>query len=165
MATNKVIILGVGNILFSDEGFGIRVIEKIQEKYSFPEDVAVVDGGVLGLNLLGTISGCEYLIVVDAIRNNCTAGSVYRLEGDEIPERMRAKNSLHQVDLLEALTLCKALDNVPETVILGIEPEDIETTGLELTPAVRDKIDDIIALVLKELDNLGVAYRSNNLCV
>ena len=61
--------------------------------------------------------------------------------------------------------LCKALDNVPETVILGIEPEDIETTGLELTPAVRDKIDDIIALVLKELDNLGVAYRSNNLCV
>ena len=157
--TNKVIILGVGNILFSDEGFGIRVIEKIQKKYSFPEYVEVVDGGVLGLNLLGTISECEYLIVVDVIRNNGTAGSVYRLEGDEIPERMRAKNSLHQVDLLEALTLCKALDNVPETVILGIEPEDIETTSLELTPAVREKIDDIIALVLKELDDLGVVYR------
>ena len=159
--TNKVIILGVGNILFSDEGFGIRVIEKIQKKYSFPDDVAVVDGGVLGLNLLGTISECEYLIVVDVIRNNGTAGSVYRLEGDEIPERMRAKNSLHQVDLLEALTLCKALDNVPETVILGIEPEDIETTSLELTPAVREKIDDIIALVLKELDDLGVVYGRN----
>ena len=120
-----------------------------------------MDGGVLGLNLLGTISECEYLIVVDVIRNNGTAGSVYRLEGDEIPERMRAKNSLHQVDLLEALTLCKALDNVPETVILGIEPEDIETTSLELTPAVREKIDDIIALVLKELDDLGVVYGRN----
>jgi hydrogenase maturation protease len=163
--TNKVIILGVGNILFSDEGFGIRVIEKIQKKYSFPEHVEVVDGGVLGLNLLGTISGCKHLFVVDVIRNNGLAGSVYRLEGDEIPERIRAKNSLHQVDLLEALTLCQALDHVPETVILGIEPEDIETTGLELTPTVREKIDDIIAMVLKELDDLGVTYRSNNSCV
>lgn len=159
MTNPDITILGVGNILFSDEGFGIRVIEEIQRRYAFPENVSIIDGGVLGLNLLGVISECDHLIVVDAIRNKCSAGSIYRLEGDAIPERIRAKNSLHQVDLLEALTLCSALDKVPETVILGVEPEDMETTCLELTSTVKDKINDIIDMVLKELDGLGISYR------
>jgi hydrogenase maturation protease len=51
-------ILGVGCTLYSDEGFGVRVIEKIQEYYQFPENVLVVDGGVLGINLLGV--GCDF---------------------------------------------------------------------------------------------------------
>ena len=59
-------------------------------------------------------------------------GDLYRLEGDGIPERIRAKNSLHQVDFLEALTLCQALDRVPHTVIIGVEPMDIETQSLQL---------------------------------
>jgi hydrogenase maturation protease len=151
-------ILGVGCILFTDEGFGIRVIEKIQELYEFPENVSVVDGGVLGLNLLGVISEADHLIVVDAVRNKGETGSLYRLEGNAIPERIRAKNSLHQVDFLEALTMCQALDKVPETVILGVEPEDIDTLGIELTPSVKPKIAPVIDMVLKELDNLGVVY-------
>lgn len=152
-------ILGVGCILFTDEGFGIRVIEKLQELYEFPENVSVVDGGVLGLNLLGVISEADHLIVVDAVRNKGEAGSLYRLEGDAIPERIRAKNSLHQVDFLEALTMCQALDKVPKTVILGVEPEDIDTLGLELTSATRSKVDRMIGMVLKELDRLGVSYQ------
>jgi hydrogenase maturation protease len=158
MNKKHIMILGVGCILFTDEGFGIRVIEKLQELYEFPENVSVVDGGVLGLNLLGVISEADYLIVVDAIRNKGAAGSIYRLEGDAIPERIRAKNSLHQVDFLEALTMCQALDKVPETVILGVEPEDIDTLGLDLTPAIRPKLEPVIELVLKELDSLGVGY-------
>jgi hydrogenase maturation protease len=69
-----------------------------------------------------------------------------------------AKNSLHQVDLLEALTLCQALDKVPETVILGVEPEDIETLSLEMSPAVRRQVAPMAARVLQELDRLGVTY-------
>ena len=88
----------------------------MQEQYVFPENVSLVDGGVLGLNLLGVISEADHLIVVDAIRNKGVAGDLYRLEGDAIPERIRAKNSLHQIDFLEALTMCQALDNVPETI-------------------------------------------------
>ena len=126
-----VMILGIGCILYSDEGFGVRVVEKLQQLYEFPDDVLVVDGGVLGINLLGVISKPDHLIVVDAIRNRGNAGDLYRLQGDAIPERIRAKNSLHQVDFLEALTLCRALDKVPETIILGVEPADIETQSLE----------------------------------
>ena len=155
----EIMILGVGCILYSDEGFGVRVIETLQERYEFPDNVLVVDGGVLGINLLGVISKPDRLIVVDAIRNKGKPGDLYRLEGEAIPERIRAKNSLHQVDFLEALTLCQALDKVPETVIVGVEPEDIETQSIELTPTIQAKVDAVIDMVLAELDRLGVSYK------
>jgi len=151
-------ILGVGCILFSDEGFGVRVIEKLEETYMFPDNVSVVDGGVLGVNLLGVLSLADQLIVVDVIRNKGNPGDVYRLSGDQIPERIRAKNSIHQVDFLEALTLCQALDKVPETVIVGVEPFDIETLSIELTPVISAKVAPMIDMVLSELGRLDTPY-------
>jgi hydrogenase maturation protease len=156
---DQITVLGVGNILFRDEGVGIRVIERLMEKYGFPENVSLVDGGVLGLNLLGVISEADRLIVVDAIRNGGHPGDLYRLVGEEIPKRVFAKNSLHQVDLLEALTLCQALDRVPVTVIIGIEPEDISTLSIDLTKAIHSKIDHLVEMVLDELDQLSVTYQ------
>lgn len=155
----EVMILGIGSILFSDDGFGIQVIQKIEKEYEFPDNVLVVDGGVLGINLLGVISKPRHLIVVDTMRNHGTPGDLYRIEGEAIPERIRAKNSLHQVDFLEALTLCQALDNVPKTVIIGVEPEDIQTLSLVLTPTVQAQVEPVAGMVLKELDRLGVSYR------
>ena len=151
-------IMGVGNILFSDEGFGVRVVEKLQDRYDFPDNVSVIDGGVLGINLMGVISEADQLIVVDVIRNKGNPGDLYRIDGEAIPERIRAKNSLHQIDFLESLTLCQALDKVPETVIVGVEPKDIETLAVELTEVTAGRIDDMIRMVLAELDRLGVEY-------
>ncbi|MEJ2097032.1 MAG: HyaD/HybD family hydrogenase maturation endopeptidase [Deltaproteobacteria bacterium] len=159
MATEQVMILGVGCILFSDEGFGVRVIEKLQEAYEFPDNVSVVDGGVLGVNLLGVISQADHLIVVDAIRNKGNPGDCYRLYDKQIPERIRAKNSIHQVDFLEALTLCQVLDKVPDTVIVGVEPQDIDTLSVELTPCIQSKVAPMIQMVLRELDRLNVSYK------
>jgi len=153
-----IMVLGVGNLLFTDEGVGIHAVKTLLERYEFSQNVSIEDGGVLGINLLGIISEADDLIVVDAIRNGGAPGTLYRLEGDDIPKRILAKNSLHQVDLLEALTLCQALDKVPETVIVGVEPEDIETLSLELTPPVQDKMGDLIAMVLRELDRLDAGY-------
>ena len=157
--STEVMVLGIGCILYSDEGFGVRVVEKMEKEYAFSDNVLLVDGGVLGINLLGVISKPDHLIVVDAIRNRGNPGDLYRLEGDAIPERIRAKNSLHQVDFLEALTLCQALDKVPKTVIIGVEPLDIDTQSLELTAPVRVQVDPVIDMVLAELDRLGVTYR------
>ena len=158
MTSKHIVILGVGNILFSDEGIGIRVIEKLQEKFKFPENVSVEDGGTLGLALLGVISGADHLIIVDAIRNGGDVGSLYRLDRESLPKRIRAKNSLHQVDLLEALTMCEVLGRVPEIVILGVEPSDIETLSIELTPTIQAKVGALVQMVLEEVDALGVRY-------
>jgi len=159
MDTTHIMIMGVGNLLLSDEGFGIHTIRLLEERYEFPQDVSLVDGGVLGLNLLGVISEADHLIVIDAIKNGEAPGSMYRIDGKAIPERVRAKNSLHQVDFLETLTLCQALDKTPQTVILGVEPEDIESLSVDLTPTIEEKVDNIIEMVLAELDRLGVSYK------
>jgi len=156
MDAKRITILGVGNLLFRDEGVGIHVVERLTERYSFPENVSLVDGGVLGLGLLAVIAETDHLIVVDAIRDHGTPGTLHRLEGDDVPKRLYAKNSLHQVDLLETLCVCPALDHEPETVILGVEPEDIESMGLELTPAVEAAVEPLIQAVLQELGRFGV---------
>ncbi len=156
MANDHIMILGVGNLLFSDEGFGVRVVEELERRYSFPDTVSIVDGGVLGVSLLGVMSEADQLIVVDVIRNKGVPGDLYRLEGDAIPERIRAKNSLHQIDFLEALTLCQAMEKVPEAVILGVEPEDINTLSTELTATTKNRMEDVIRMVLGELERLGV---------
>lgn len=154
--SKRITVLGVGNLLFRDEGVGIRVVERLLRHYTFPENVSIVDGGVLGLGLLGVISETDHLIVVDAVRHRAEPGTLIRLEGDEVPRRLYAKNSLHQVDLLETLAVVPALDHQPETVILGVEPEDIETMSLELSPAVQAAVDPLIDRVLSELDRLGI---------
>ena len=160
MSLDRILVLGIGNILFADEGVGIRAIERLQERYQFPDNVSVLDGGTLGLSLLGIISEVDHLIVVDAVKNGGEPGSLYRMEGNDLPKRIRSKNSLHQVDFLETMTMCHALDHVPETVILGIEPLDIESVSLEPTPTILAKIDILTDMVLRELDRLGAKYKN-----
>jgi len=154
-ARKRITILGVGNLLLKDEGVGIRVVEHLTHNYEFPENVRVVDGGVLGLGLLGVLCETDHLIVVDAVRNNGSPGTLYRLEGEEVPKRLYAKNSLHQVDLLETLCVCPVLGHEPETVILGVEPADISSVSLDLTPCVRDAIEPLAREVFRELERLG----------
>jgi hydrogenase maturation protease len=105
-SSRRVMILGIGCTLLTDEGFGVQVIHEMHRRFEFPENVELMDGGTLGVNLLGYMSQADDLIVVDAIRNRGNPGDLYRLSGRQIPDRIRAKNSLHQVDFLEALTLC-----------------------------------------------------------
>jgi len=155
MAAPHIMILGIGCILYRDEGFGVHVVERLNRCYRFADNVSVVDGGVLGVNLLGYLSSADRLIVVDCVRNEGKPGDLYRLEHHQLPERIRAKNSLHQVDFLEALTLCQALEKVPETVVIGVEPEDIETLSIELTPTLEARVEPVIELVLEELSRLG----------
>jgi len=162
MNSEQIMILGVGCSLLRDEGFGVHVVEKLMAEYDFPENVSVIDGGVLGINLLGAISEADHLIVIDVIRNNGKPGDLYRLSGDEIPARIRAKNSLHQIDFLEALTLCQVFDKVPQTVIIGVEPEDITTYSIEMTPTIAEKMDAVMDMAFEELKRLGVSYRKKD---
>jgi hydrogenase maturation protease len=159
MSQTQITIMGVGNILYRDEGVGIRTIERIEKRYVFPDHIVPVDGGVLGVNLMGVISQADKLIVIDAVYNGGQPGDLHRLAGEQIPKRVVAKNSLHQVDLLEALTLCSAIDKNPETVIVGIEPLDIETLEVGLTPLIESRLDDLVAMALAEVERFGGSYR------
>lgn len=154
----QITILGVGNILLKDEGVGVRVIEYLKETYTFPENVQIVDGGVLGMQLIGLIGNTDILIVVDAVKNHQSPGTLYRLADDEIPRRVLAKQSMHQLDLPEVLAICSAIDKNPQTMVIGIEPEDIYSLDIELTPTIAAKMNDLTDMVLAELDQLEIPY-------
>ena len=158
----KITVLGVGNILLSDEGVGVRVIEHLCRNYAFPDHVWLVDGGVLGARLMGVVQESDILIVVDAVCNQGAPGTLYRLEGDQVPRRVLAKQSMHQLDLPEVLALCEAIDITPRVVVLGIEPEDITTMSLDLTPTIAARLEPLAGMVLAELEAMGADCRALN---
>jgi hydrogenase maturation protease len=154
-----IVVLGVGNILLTDEGVGVRVIERLQQRYRFPPQVELVDGGVSGLGLLAVIKDAEHLIIVDAVRRNQAPGTLYRFSGEDIPKRVYQKTSLHQVDLVEALSVAEILWQRPETIVLGVEPLDTNPWRTELTPVIRAKVEGLMKMTLEELKSLGVKWQ------
>ncbi|HKI82077.1 MAG TPA: hydrogenase maturation protease, partial [Pseudodesulfovibrio sp.] len=80
----RILILGVGNILFTDEGFGVRVAEDLEQKYEFSDNVTVLDGGTLGLKLMGPIMESDHLIIVDIVLNDGEPGEIFRLLGEDL---------------------------------------------------------------------------------
>ena len=159
MKNRKVVILGIGCTLMADQGFGISVVQALAQKYWLPAGVQIVDGGLIGVGLTGMMAQADDLIVIDVMRNQGAPGDIYRLEGERIAQRLTAKNSVPQVEFLEALAHCQALDHPPATVLLAIEPEDTDTLVCELTPVLHARVGAMIQCILKELDRLGVDYR------
>ncbi len=153
----RIVVLGVGNTLLTDEGLGVRVVERLMERYSLPEHVQVIDGGTQGLWLMSTIQMSDHLIVVDAVRGNQEPGAIYRLERDQLPKGLRTRQSAHDSDLVDALNLCSLIDVEPKSVVvIGMEPNDIKTMGTDLSEPIEAKIDDCIRIVVEELSRLGV---------
>jgi hydrogenase maturation protease len=145
-----ILILGVGNILLSDEGVGVRVVEALQQM-RLPENVEVLDGGTASMALLDSLSHRDRVIVVDAVKGHQEPGTIYRFTPADISVQREIITSLHQIDLLDALAQVEFLGCAPRDVVLyGIEPKDI-ALGLELTPEVETVIPRVIELVLSEL--------------
>jgi hydrogenase maturation protease len=155
MSEKRILVLGVGNILLRDEGVGVRVVERLQAAYSFSPNVTLMDGGTLGIKLMEAISSSEFLIVVDAVLNGQPPGTFYRLTGEEVRKSVAFKYSLHQTDLLETLACCELVGNRPETVVLGIEPEDFSPWSDELTPTVKNRVPEMVKTVLEEIRRAG----------
>lgn len=154
----QIMIMAQGCLINCDEGFGVHVIEKLKQCYAFPEHVEIIDGSVLGTGLLGVVAQPDHLIVVDILRRGGPPGDLYRLEDDTLADLLKCKLAHYQSEFWDALVMCQALDKVPETVLLGVEPEDIDTCSVDLTPLLQEKVEPMVAMILAELDRLGVAY-------
>jgi hydrogenase maturation protease len=159
MGENRILVLGVGNILLHDEGVGVRVVEKLQAEYDFSANVELMDGGTLGLRLMDPISEVDVLIVVDAVKNGEPPGTIYRLPAELLDKRVAFKNSLHQLNLVETLALAEIVGKSPSTaVVIGVEPADISPWGTELTQVIQGRVCDMCDRVLEEIEKAGGSY-------
>lgn len=160
MANEKrILVLGVGNVLYTDEGIGVRMAEELQSKYEFSDNVTVMDGGTLGTRLMGPIMESDYLIVCDAVLGDGPPGSIYRLTGDDLRQSLAFKNSMHDTDLVDTLIYCELAGNRPEAVIIGMEPEDYHTMATDLSPAASANLPQMIEHVLAEITAVGGTHK------
>lgn len=145
------LVLGLGNILLHDEGIGVRVIERLRTRYTFPDNVIVLDGGTLGLDLLAYIEETSHIVIVDAVNAGKEPGTLVRLVNDEIPAFLGPKVSPHQVGLQDLLALARLRGHFPEEVILwGVQTAHLEP-GLDLSPKVAAQIEPLCLRVIEEL--------------
>lgn len=153
---DRTVVLGLGNILLSDEGVGVRVVEAVAARLGPLPNLAFVDGGTSTMELLDQLAGAETLVIVDALRGSEPPGTVVRVDGRDLPAFFgRPRLSPHQVglpDLLAALALLEAAPR--ELVLIGIVPESLDH-GLALTPPVAAAVPRAVALVEMELVRLG----------
>lgn len=154
---DNILVLGLGNILLGDEGVGVRVVEYLQERYDFPEEVKVMDGGTLGLDLLPYLEDAERLIVVDAVQARKAPGTLLRLAGSEIPVFLDAsKVSAHQEGLEDLLAVAALKGYLPEEVILWGAQIESMGVSLDLSSPVAAQVPVLAGKVLAELACWGI---------
>lgn len=154
--TRKILVLGVGNILLSDEGLGVRAVERLRQQYTFPAYVTLMDGGTMGMCLMEPLMDCDLLIVLDAVLGGGAPGSLYRLSGDDLRKSLSFRDSTHQTDLVDTLICCELAGHRPEAVVLGMEPEDYKTMSTELTPNIAKCLHKLCEAAIRELQDNGV---------
>ena len=147
----KIIVLGIGNELLSDEGIGIHVVKEIQQKNIFPPEIEVMEGGTDGFGLINIITDADRLIVIDSIKGGSVPGTLYKFDIEDAPATPDLfKTSVHQIGILEVINLSSLIGKTPQTTVIGVEPKAI-TAGMELSDEVKAKIPRVIELVQVEV--------------
>ena len=155
--TGPIVVLGIGNVLWADEGFGVRCVEALQQHWSFAPHVELVDGGTQGLYLIQHVQQAGKLLIFDAIDYGLAPGTLKLVENDEVPRFMGAKKmSLHQTGFQEVLMLALLTERYPRQVpLIGCQPEELEDYGGSLRPRIRLAVDDAVALAVERLRAWG----------
>jgi len=150
-----ILVLGIGNVLLTDEGVGVRTLKELERRFSFPANVELLDGGTAGIELLRHIRNRDCLIIIDAMKSGQVPGTIVRVAGEEVPAAFRTRISPHQLGLSDLLAAAMLTDELPKNLILfGVEPESIDI-GLDLTETVEANLGKLIEAVADELRAAG----------
>ncbi|MBD3611694.1 MAG: HyaD/HybD family hydrogenase maturation endopeptidase [Hydrogenovibrio crunogenus] len=154
----RIAIMGVGNILFTDEGIGIYATEFLKQNYQFSPTIDLIDGGTLGMNLIHYYQSYDHLLLLDTISvgDANTPGEVYSLNSDVLQGMGQYRQTAHEVEVLQTLELGALAGEIAQVQIIAMVPQDIETVAFELTRPIRQNIGLFINSVIQQLKTLGV---------
>ena len=160
--TKKAGILGIGNLLLSDESFGIHVVEHLEAHYIFPDSVTIMDGGTAGIYMAPFLEDHDPIFIVDVVNlNDASPGEIYTFSAEDVKnEKIQTRMSPHQLGILEILDICKLRGIVPETVeFFCVIPKNIEM-GLELSEEVGSQVEKISEKLVECLREMGYDIKS-----
>ncbi len=146
----KILILGVGNLLLKDDGFGVHLVNALKEN-DFPENVTLLEAGTVSHQLIPLLHEIDHLIVIDVVEAGDTPGSLFRFTPDDMKFKTEQQVSLHQISLIDVLQMAELTGRKPKTVIIGVQPKDTTSWSLELSDELKTVIPRVKDLVFKEL--------------
>lgn len=151
----KTLVLGLGNLLLSDEGFGVQAVARLRDRFTFPAGVELMDGGTLGLGLLPALEDADRIVVLDVVDLRKPPGTLARLGWDDLPRALQIKVSPHQETAQEAFGMLEFRRGRPEGFeVVGVQPGSLEL-GLELSPPVEEAMEPVIREVVRILEGWG----------
>ena len=158
MTDSSILVLGIGNLLWADEGFGIRAVERLNERYRFPGHVRVMDGGTQGVYLLGHVQAARRMIVFDAVDYGLPPATLKEVWNADVPAFLGVKKmSLHQTGFQEVLACAELTGRCPEElVLLGVQPVELEDFGGGLRAATAAQLEPALTRALAILAGWGV---------
>jgi hydrogenase maturation protease len=156
-----IVVLGIGNVLWADEGFGVRCVEALQSGWDFAPHVQLVDGGTQGLYLLPIVQAADRLLILDAVDYGLAPGTLKLVEDEEVPRFLGAKKmSLHQTGFQEVLMLAQMTNAYPrEVLLIGCQPEELEDYGGSLREGTKAALQQALPLAIERLEAWGAAPR------
>ena len=156
MNTQRKVVMGLGNLLNRDEGLGVHLLKQLDAQLNSPDNLELLDGGVLGLNLLPIVEDCSHLLVLDAINAGKEPGKVIELSRDQIPLYAGVKLSQHQVTFQEVLGLANIRGLLPENLyMIGIQPSDL-SVGVEMSPVIIEAFPEALYRINQVLRRWGL---------
>ena len=156
----EALVLGIGNLLWADEGFGVRAVEALHAAYAFPDAVALVDGGTQGLYLYPFVASARRVLVFDAIDFHLPAGTIKVLRDGDVPAWSVTRMSPHQNGFNDVLALAQLRGESPERVTLvGVQPQELEDLGGSVRTSVKARIPAAVDIAARELAGWGLPAR------
>jgi hydrogenase maturation protease len=164
----KILVLGIGNILFGDEGIGVHLAYYLKEKYDFKSEehtVDIIDGGTLAQILIPIITDYDRVILIDCVDvDDSKIGDVYFFDFDKVPDFITWEGSAHEVEMLQTLQMIEMMGDLPPTKIVGVIPYVIgENSTFSMTQEVINASSVMEKTIIKHLEEFGVeAVVKNN---
>lgn len=153
----KIALIGSGNAFFKDEGIGLYAAKYIKENYNFTPEIEVVDGGTLGFKLMPLLQEFEEVIIINTASDESKkVGEVTFKTTDEFLDGDLIKKTANEVEIAEMLQICSLSENMAETTVISIVPEDIIAVEVGLTELLRGAWDKYLQSTLKKIESLGV---------
>lgn len=156
------LVLGIGNLLWADEGFGVRAVEELHRRYTAPANVRLMDGGTQGIYLVQHVREADILVVFDAVDYGLPPGTMKLVEGDEVPKFLGCRKvSLHQTGFQEVLALAEMMGDAPRHLLLiGVQPAELEDYGGSLTMPVKACLESALEHAITYLARFGIVFET-----
>ncbi len=155
-STERILVMGIGNPLMRDEGIGVRVVELLMARYTWPDSIEIVDAGTMGLGIISLFRDVDFVLVIDAVDGTGhEPGTIIRLSPDDIASN-QIMHSLHDVRFVNVLEAAEMAGIRPAAECIGIQIEQIEAWVTELSPAIEAMLDAAVDAVLEVLAEHGV---------